>query len=101
MSNSILLYAALSVSLPVLVYAFFFFTGLAPARLGDPAVYAPLLFFNAAGFALSVIVLSRSNRKPVDISNRMRLAVLLSTTALLVNTVVAEVIVHISILHKS
>lgn len=100
MKNKTILFSLLSVGLPLAMYAFVFSAGLAPARLSDPSVYAPLFFFNTVGFALAVIVLSRSNRKPTDTSRRTNLAVLLSAIAMIANTIAVEVVVHISLLHN-
>lgn len=101
MKNNTFVFSFLSVLIPLLAYVFFFLAGLVPSQLSEPGVYAPLFFFNAVGLALSVIVLSGSNRKPTDTSNRMRLAVLLSTLSLFANIIAVEVIVHISVLHKT
>lgn len=99
--NKTFVFSLLSVGIPLAAYVIFFLAGLAPARLGEPAVYAPLFFFNALGFALAVLVLSRSNRKPTDTSRRMNLAVLLASIAMFATAIVVETVVHISILHKS
>lgn len=101
MKNTTFVFSLLSVLLPLAAYVFFFLAGLAPARLGEPAVYTPLFFFNVVGFVLSVIVLSRSNRKPMDTSSQMGLDVLLGTISMFANTIVVEIIVYTSVLHKS
>jgi hypothetical protein len=101
MENKTFVCSLLSLGIPLAAYAIFFLAGLAPARLGEPAVYAPLFFFNAVGFALAVLVLAGSTGKPTDTSPRMNLAVLLASTAMFATAVAVETIVHISILNKS
>jgi hypothetical protein len=101
MKNKTFIFSFLSIALPLAIYAAVFLAGLAPARLSDAAVYALLFFFNAAGFALAVMVLSRSNSKPMDTSRRTNLAVLLAAVAICANTIAVEVVVHLSVLHKS
>ncbi len=101
MKTTTFVFSLLSVAIPLAAYAFFFLAGLAPARLSEPVVYAPMFFSNAAGFAFGVIVLSRSNQKPIDTSSRMHVAVLLGTIAMFANTIAVEVVVYTSLIHTA
>ncbi len=91
----------LSVAIPLAGYAFFFLTGLAPESLSETRVYLSLVVFNAAGLALSIIALSRSNPRPLDISARIRLIVLLGSIGLLANIIAAEYVLAAAVLHMS
>lgn len=89
----------LSLAIPLSGYAALFLSGLAPAGLSEARVYFPLVVLNALGLALSVIALSRSNPRPMDISARMRLIVLFGAVGLLANTIAAEYLLSAGILH--
>jgi hypothetical protein len=96
--HSIVLYSILSIAIPLAGYGFFFLTGAVPAGLPEPRVYFPLVVSNVLGLSLAVIALSRSNPRPMDISARMRLILLLGTLGLLANIIAAEYLLAVAVL---
>lgn len=89
--NKTVVFSIFSVIIPLAAYLFFL--GVAPATHSDIRAYLPLLGFNAFGFALSVIALSRSNPKPTDTSLTIRLIVLFGNMGMLANTIAVESII--------
>ncbi len=91
--------SVLSIAIPLACYGFFFLAGLAPASLSEAWIYLSLVTSNAVGLALAIIALSRSNPRPMDISVRIRLIVLLGSIGLLANIIAAEYVLTAAVFH--
>ncbi len=88
--------SVLSALLPLLVYAFLLLPG-GPDGLKDGYTFIVLLSADAAGLLLSLVALSRSNIKPINISPRMRIMVTLGSIGIFLNTVLIEYVLAHSV----
>lgn len=89
MTKTTLIFAVLSVLIPATGYVFVFVLGASPARHPEPLFLIPAIC-NAIGLAFSLISLERSNERPTNVSNTMRLALFFGTVGLLGNTIAAQ-----------
>ncbi len=82
-------YGIFSLGIPLLVYSSLLF--LDPVNVSGRAFSASFLASNAFGFALSVVVLARSDLQTLDTSPLTRWALLLAVIGIFANTVAFEI----------